>query len=434
MTTMLMASSIIGAVTPSAAIEATFSEHRARILAALIGALRDFELAEDALQDAFVAAIEHWPREGTPTNPPGWLYTTARRKATDRLRRATVYSEKAREAAILAELEREEGAGVNPDSDIPDERLRLMFTCCHPALALEARVALTLRTIGGLTTGEIARAFLVPEATMAQRLVRAKRKIRSAGIPYIVPPREELGERLEGMLAVVYLVFNEGYSATAGESMVRRELCAEAIRLGRMLVELMPDDAEATALLALMLLQDSRSVARVGPDGRLVTLEEQDRSLWNAQAVSEGRALAAAALRPGGAGPYQVQAAIAAVHAAAATAAATDWPKIVGLYSSLVDLGPVVELNRAVAVAMAYGPAAGLAILDEPGLGQELDGYHLFHVARADLCRRAGRNSEAASHYARALELVRNAAERAFLERRLAAVSAADGRGQAGER
>ena len=381
-----------------------------------------------------MAALETWPRDGVPRNPGAWITTTARNRALDRIRRAR------RQALKLAEIEsalvdgggQEDDVRLGSDSRLADDRLRLVFTCCHPALAMDARVALTLRTLGGLTTPEIARAFLVPEATLAQRLVRAKKKIRDAGIPYRVPPDELLPERLDGVLAVLYLVFNEGYSATAGDELVRRELCVEAIRLARLVAELMPDQPETVGLLALLLLQDSRRDARVGPDGSLTLLEDQDRGRWDRAEIAEGlalvdRALAAALAGVGSRpGPYLLQAAIAAGHARARRADETDWRAIVGLYDALVaDVPtPVVELNRAVAVAMADGPRAGLVLMDALGAEGALDGYHLFHAARADLLRRVGRRDEAAGAYRRAVDLASNQTERTFLERRLAEVRA----------
>ena len=372
--------------------------------------LGDFDLAEEAVQEAFVVALERWPADGVPRNPGAWITTTARNKAIDRLRRERRLEEK---RALLRDLEALGGDGPAPDA-FPDDRLRLMFTCCHPALPAEARVALTLRTLGGLSTPEIARAFLVAEPAMAQRLVRAKRKIRAAGIAYRVPEEHELPHRLPSVLAAVYLVFNEGYAATAGDALVRRELCAEAIRLGRLLAGLMPGRTEPTGLLALMLLHHARRDARVDAAGRLVLLEVQDRGRWHAEEIAEGLALAAAASDD----RYGLQAAIAAEHARAATAAATDWRRISGLYARLaaLDPSPVVELNRAVAVAMADGPQAGLERLDAI---EGLDGYHLRHSARADLLRRLGRTREAAASYERALELAGNPVERDFLRRRL---------------
>ena len=410
-----------------------FRDESGRVLATLIRVLGDFDLAEEALSDAFLAALETWPRDGVPRNPGAWITTAARNRALDRIRRAR------RQALKLAELEntladgggKEDGVRLGSDSRLADDRLRLVFTCCHPALAMDARVALTLRTLGGLTTPEIARAFLVPEATLAQRLVRAKRKIRDAGIPYRVPPDDLLAERLDGVLAVLYLVFNEGYSATAGDALVRRELCAEAIRLARLVAELMPDQQETAGLLALLLLQDSRRDARVGFDGSLTLLEDQDRGRWDRAEIAEGlalvdRALAAALATGRRPGPYLLQAAIAAGHARAGRADDTDWRAIARLYDALVaDVPtPVVELNRAVAVAMADGPRAGLALMDVLGAEGELDGYHLFHAARADLLRRVGRRDEAARAYRRAVDLAGNQTERAFLARRLAEVRA----------
>jgi RNA polymerase sigma-70 factor, ECF subfamily len=382
-----------------------------------VRALGDVDLAEDAVQEAFLVAVDLWRRDGVPANPGAWIVTVARNRAIDRIRRERRGAEK------LEELARALPAAAPEEDDmeaIPDDRLSLVFMCCHPALSLEARVALTLRLLGGLTTPEIARAFLVPEPTMAQRLVRAKRKIRAAAIPFRVPPAHLLPARLDGVLAVLYLVFNESYSSTTGDTLVRRELAAEAIRLARVLVALMPDEAEAIGLLALMLLQDSRRDARVDGAGELVLLEQQDRSVWDQAEVEEGLALAVRALR-GGAGRYGLQAAIAAEHARARVADDTDWNRIAGLYGDLarLDPSPVVELNRAVAVALAEGPDQGLALVDDI---EGLDGYHLYHSARADLLRRLSREEDSAAAYERALGLATNPVERRFLERRLAEV------------
>jgi RNA polymerase sigma-70 factor (ECF subfamily) len=409
-------------------VDRLFREEQGRAVATLIRVTGDFDLAEEAVQDAFIRALETWPERGVPDNPGAWITTTARNRAIDRLRRRQRSVEKiealGRETAVEQELAAIDPAPVEDAMPIADDRLRLIFTCCHPALAMEARVALTLRTLGGLTTPEIARAFLVPEPTLAQRLVRAKRKIRDAGIPYRVPPAELLPERLDGVLRVLYLVFNEGYAASSGDELIRRELCAEAIRLARVVVTLLPGEPEALGLLALMLLHDARRDARVGAGGELILLDDQDRARWDVARIAEGQALIEEALAARRPGPYQVQAAIAALHDEAVLPMATDWAQIASLYATLQQMAPspVVELNLAAAVAMADGPAVGLAMMDGIAVSGELDTYPYLHSARADLLRRLERWSEAASAYRRALELTTNAPERAFLESRLAEV------------
>jgi RNA polymerase sigma-70 factor (ECF subfamily) len=407
------------------AVEALYRSDWGRIVAALISLVGDFEVAEEAAQEAFTAGVNQWRTTGVPEFPRAWIIQTARHKAIDLLRRRKLTNEK--ETVYAAErMPTIEEPDYDP-GEIPDDRLRLIFTCCHPALALEAQVALTLRTLGGLETDEIARAFLVPPATMAQRLVRAKRKIRDAGIPYTIPGTNEMPERLDAVLTAIYLVFNEGYAATRGGPLVRTDLCAEAIRLGRLVRALMAPQppAEANGLLALMLLHDSRRDARLDEAGDLVVLEEQDRSRWNRQQIAEALPLVEEAFRAGP-GPFAVQAALAAVHCQAARAGDTDWPQILRLYDLLERLQPssIVSLNRAVAVAMVQGPRAGLALIDELAAGGDLDNYHLLDAARADLLRRIGSSAEAAKAYERALALVSNGSERRYLERRLREVRA----------
>ncbi|MFF5477533.1 RNA polymerase sigma factor [Streptomyces sp. NPDC012935] len=406
------------------AVAAAFREEWGQVVATLIRVTGDWDLAEECAQDAFAQALDRWRREGVPRRPGAWLTTTARNRALDVLRREAVGAAKLREVAVLARDEPPYGPedASGDGSGVQDDRLRLIFTCCHPALPIEARVALTLRTLAGLTTPEIARAFLVPEATMAQRLVRAKRKIRNAGIPYRIPPAHLLPERTTGVLGVIYLLFNEGYAATAGADLVRTNLCAEAIRLARVLARLMPDEPEVLGLLALLLLHDARRHTRVDAAGDLVTLEDQDRTAWDRAEADEGADLLETALRRGRPGPYQIQAAIAACHTTAPTAEDTDWADIAALYGELARRVPsaVVRLNRAVAVGMAEGTDAGLALVAELEGEGELAGYHLLPATRADLLRRSGRTDEAAQAYLSALELVENDAERKFLERRLA--------------
>lgn len=399
----------------AADVEQVFRAEYGRVVAVLVRALGDIDLAEDAAQEAFAVAVDRWPAEGLPPSPVGWLVTTARRRAIDRLRREARGREKLAEAALL------HSAGeVEEEGPVPDERLRLVFSCCHPALSREAQVALTLKLLGGLSTGEIARAFLVREATMAQRLVRAKGKIRAARIPYRVPAEEELPGRLEPVLAVVYLVFNEGHTATSGDRLARAELCAEAVRLGRLLLGLLPDEPEVRGLLALMLLTEARRPARGDGTRALVPLPEQDRSRWDRALVAEGQDLVRECLRLGRPGPYQLQAAIAAVHSDAAVAAHTDWRQILALYDQLLALSPtpVVALNRAVAVAEVHGAGPALALVEDVGLA----GYHPFHAVRAELLRRLGRTAEAAEEYAAALRLTANAAERSYLRARLSSL------------
>lgn len=410
----------------SEAVDAVYRSDWGRIVATLIRLVRDFDLAEEAAQEAFAAAVDQWPTAGVPDSPRAWIIQTARHKIIDRIRRQARLREKVDEQVTAGLLPTVTEPGLEP-GEIPDDRLRLIFTCCHPALALETQVALTLRTLGGLETDEIARAFLVPVPTMAQRLVRAKSKIRDAGIPYTVPETHEMPLRLHAVLTVIYLIFTEGYAPTRGEALVRTDLCAEAIRLGRLVRLLMtPPPSEATGLLALMLLHDSRREARLDEAGDLVLLEDQDRRRWNPASIAEALPLVEEALR-GGAGPFALQAAIAALHCQAARAEDTDWPQILRLYEILERLqpSPIVTLNRAAAVAMVEGPGAALTLVDALAAGGDLDRYHLLHAARADLLRRLGAPAEAAVSYARALELVTNDAERRFLERRLREVGAA---------
>jgi RNA polymerase sigma-70 factor (ECF subfamily) len=399
---------------PASEIARVFRAEYGRAVAVLVRILGDIDLAEEAVQDAFTAAVERWPAAGLPPSPAGWIITTARNRAIDRLRREASRDDRHAQAALL----HTSGAPVEGEDVVPDDRLRLIFTCCHPALSIGAQVALTLRLLGGLSTAEIAHAFLVPEPTMAQRLVRAKGKIREARIPYRVPHEAELPDRLRAVLAVVYLIFNEGYAASSGEQLVREDLSAEAIRLGRLLAELMPDEPEVRGLLALLLLVDSRRAARTSPDGGLVLLADQDRALWDTELIEEGQAIVRDCLRGNQPGPYQLQAAINAVHS---DGPPTDWVQIKQLYDQLLAIAPspIIALHRAVAVAEVDGPTTALALVDDLDLSQ----YHVFHAVRADLLRRLGRDAEAAAAYEAAIDRVGNASERDFLRRRRSALS-----------